>query len=182
MGKIFLVSDTHFAHKNIIAYCRRGFRDLRNHDLTLIERWNRVVAPEDTVYHLGDFVMGDSFNVYSYLTRLNGHIILVRGNHDTKGKIEIYERNFPGKIEVHDIAYLSFERYFLIMCHFPILSPEYAAMVTQNNNEVIVCHGHVHDQLPFFNPETRTFNLSADVIDFTPVEVGTIVDVFKKSR
>jgi len=61
MSNPFLISDTHFGHANILTFkkkdgtlLRSGFKDITDHDLELVKRWNSVVAPNDKVYHLGD--------------------------------------------------------------------------------------------------------------------------------
>lgn len=79
---IYFTSDTHFGHERIIEYCRRPFRDLEHMHEELVRRWNARVKPEDTVYHLGDFAMGDPGLWAGYRTRLNGRIKLILGNHD----------------------------------------------------------------------------------------------------
>lgn len=175
---IHFISDTHFFSDNIIRYCNRPFVDAEDMNEQLIERWNEVVAPDDTVYHLGDFVMHQSENIPPILERLNGHIILVRGNHETKRKLAVLEQ-FPDKVEIKDIAYLQYKQLFFVMCHMPMTNPDFLDMVVQDNSEVVVVHGHVHDKVKFFTPDTHSFNVSADVIDFAPVNIDVLYDLVK---
>lgn len=55
----WLTSDTHYGHENIIAYCNRPYGSAAEMSYDFARRWNDIVAPEDLVYHLGDFAMGD---------------------------------------------------------------------------------------------------------------------------
>ena len=80
--KIYFTSDTHFNHSNIIKYCDRPFKDVNHMNHFIINLWNRVVTPEDRVYHIGDFAMGNKSHWERFCRALNGHKILVRGNHD----------------------------------------------------------------------------------------------------
>jgi len=82
-GRIWFTSDTHFGHANVLTYCRRPFADLAAMHEGLIANWNAVVAPGDTVYHLGDFALGARAAVIpAVLPRLHGSLVLVAGNHD----------------------------------------------------------------------------------------------------
>lgn len=81
---LFLTSDTHFGHQNILRLCERPFNTIEEHDQKLIENWNSVVGPEDTVFHLGDFCFGGAQKWKEIRDQLNGHIILILGNHDIK--------------------------------------------------------------------------------------------------
>jgi calcineurin-like phosphoesterase family protein len=74
---LFFTADTHFGHANIIKYCQRPFSSVEEMNETLIANWNRVVAAEDTVYHLGDVALGDAKPV---LDRLKGKIVLIVGS------------------------------------------------------------------------------------------------------
>jgi calcineurin-like phosphoesterase family protein len=56
----------------------------------LIQNWNSRVVPEDEVYHIGDFMMGSASRWESILSRLNGKIHLVAGNHDRKFRKQQY--------------------------------------------------------------------------------------------
>ena len=78
---LFFTSDEHLGHFNIIKHCNRPFSSALEMDSTIIERFNARVCPEDTVYHLGDFVWHEPHEGMQ-LKRLNGHHKLVPGNHD----------------------------------------------------------------------------------------------------
>lgn len=41
--KNYIISDTHFNHKNIINYCNRPFRDINEMNNTIIDNWNKSV-------------------------------------------------------------------------------------------------------------------------------------------
>lgn len=81
--KYFIISDTHLNHAKIKTYCQRpdNFTEL------IIKRWNERVTPDDTVIHLGDFAIGPKQSIAPQIRLLNGHKILVRGNHDTHGSL-----------------------------------------------------------------------------------------------
>lgn len=83
-NNLFLTSDTHFGHQHILRLCERPFDTIEEHDQKLIENWNSVVGPEDTVFHLGDFCFGGAQKWKEIRDQLNGHIILILGNHDMK--------------------------------------------------------------------------------------------------
>ena len=77
MGRIFLVSDTHFGHDRAFLYEPRGFSNIADHDEAVIQNWNSVVQPDDTVYHLGDVMLNDNDHGMDCLRRLNGNIIII---------------------------------------------------------------------------------------------------------
>lgn len=76
-------------------------RYLKAHDDMIIDKWNSVVKPKDTVIYLGDFAFchkackeDKNFNkldaatktaIQEYGNRLNGHKIMIMGNHDWRG-------------------------------------------------------------------------------------------------
>jgi len=79
----WFVADTHFGHANIVRYSKRPFADVAEHDEALIANWNRVVAPEDDVYFLGDFAYKSKASILETRGRLNGaKIHFIKGNHD----------------------------------------------------------------------------------------------------
>ena len=82
-NEVMFTADQHFGHENIIRFCDRPFKDVDHMNEVMVERWNAVVDEDQTVFHLGDFsYRGKNDTVPKYLERLNGKIILIRGNHD----------------------------------------------------------------------------------------------------
>lgn len=54
----YVISDLHFNSENIIKYCNRPFNNAADAVSQMITNWNNVVKEDDTVYVLGDFIMG----------------------------------------------------------------------------------------------------------------------------
>ena len=100
-NRVWFTSDNHFGHENIIRFCNRPFISSHEMDCAMIDNWNKVVKPQDIVYHLGDVTLGD--NAMQYLEKLNGAIYIIETpwHHDKrwlqKQKNEIeYEAVHPG--------------------------------------------------------------------------------------
>lgn len=169
---IYFTSDLHFNHSNILAYepITRPFATIDEMNETLIANWNSVVKSEDTVYVLGDFAMGPASDVHKLVSRLNGTIKLVRGNHDTPAKLKIYKEM---GIEIKDIEYLTYKGRFFILCHFPIASEEFMQMVVNDNSEVINVYGHVHSnaQKGFYK---GTYHIGVDTNNLTPISIEQV--------
>ena len=81
---VWFTSDTHFFHEHILRYCNRPFRDVTEMNDVLVKNWNETVPEDGVVFHLGDFAFGDSYEWNDILSRLNGRIYLILGNHDMK--------------------------------------------------------------------------------------------------
>lgn len=169
---VFVTSDTHFNHKNILDYCpiSRPFGTVESMNDAIVSNWNTVVKPEDTVIHCGDFFMGARADIAPILERLNGKIILIRGNHDTLPRLDLYKKY---NIEVKDIHYYSYKGRFFIFCHFPIANEEFMRMVREDNSEVILCYGHLHDNAPTGLVD-GTFHVGVDTNNLTPVSLDYI--------
>ena len=169
---IWLTSDCHFNHKNIIPYEpeSRPFNSIQEMNEIIISNWNSVVKETDEVWVLGDFFMGMLTEIEPILKRLNGKIHLVRGNHDQKNRIKIYEEN---GIDIHDIAYLQYKGRYFILCHFPNESEEFVRMVVEDNSEVVWLYGHVHSKAPkgYVN---GTYHVGVDTNNLTPISIQQI--------
>jgi calcineurin-like phosphoesterase family protein len=137
MPEIWVTSDTHFGHKNILVYEKeaRPFASIEEMNERIIENWNGVVAPKDTIYHLGDFAFGRR-NV-TIAGRLNGNKRLILGNHDTYPSAE-YLLYFT---KLYGMTY--FER--CVLSHMPVHPESLGARWLLN------VHGHLHSRTVQFN-------------------------------
>ena len=81
LDRVFVVSDPHFGHANIIKYCHRPFADADEMDRQLIARWNAAVLSAATVWLLGDVTVKPD-KLGALQRQLNGRKVLVAGNHD----------------------------------------------------------------------------------------------------
>lgn len=160
MSNIFIISDTHFHHANMLKFLDlngqhvRNFSDVNEMNEYMVQQWNKVVSPQDKVYHLGDVALGK--DNLSILDRLNGHKRLVRGNHDTYNT-GLYLKYFD---EIYGSRVLD----RMILTHIPI-HPESLSRFKAN------IHGHIHER-PSFGPQY--FNASVERIDYTPISIEDI--------
>lgn len=172
--KIFFTSDTHFGHANIIKYCNRPFASVEEMNEGIIQKWNAVVSPGDVVYHLGDFAMGHKDNV-NIRKRLNGKVILVKGNHDKKDAVHLA----AGFDEIHRRLEIEVEGYKLYLAHIPVHLPDptnrtYPPDLVKSPPalyDYFLC-GHVHEQ---WRRHGTTINVGVDVSDFTPLTLQQLL-------
>lgn len=161
--KVFFTADTHFYHKNVIRYCKRPFSSVEEMNEELINNWNKVVGPDDYIFHLGDFCFVGSDKFKSIIKRLNGHIILIRGNHDhviSKSMEKSFEYvTYQMTIEIDKIK--------IYLNHYPFLT--YAG--PYKNPPSYQLFGHVHNnkigRLSLLHP--TQYNVGVDTNDYTPI-------------
>lgn len=152
--KIWFTSDTHFNHANIIEYCQRPFKDVNHMNHAMVNNWNSVVSPEDRVYHVGDFAMGNKSHWERFCKALNGCKILIRGNHD-KGNTFMLSIGFA-------------EVYETLMYGDPA-DPWKLVHDPEGQTGKILC-GHVHTSWRRkMTPELDAINVGVDQWGFRPV-------------
>lgn len=180
MPSVFLISDTHLGHANMLTFKNwdgspvRAFSSVEEMDETIVDNWNRVVKPGDKVYHLGDAVMNKkSLPIFS---RLNGKKVLIKGNHDTC-TLKQYAEHF------YDIRGSHLLDNF-ILSHIPVHPAALEARWCNGN-----IHGHLHNNLVMMDqvadsgigefidqvPDPRYFNMSVERINYTPVAFEDLV-------
>jgi calcineurin-like phosphoesterase family protein len=156
--KIFVTSDTHFNHDNIIKYCNRPFHDVQEMNRAIVNNWNDVVGKQDIVYHLGDFIMGDRKETDYYLNKLNGIKYLVQGNHDNALTVMA-----DGWAKVLNYGELKIGKTLFVLCHYPFES------WNRKEHNSVHLHGHCHGLLKTIVP--NRFDVGMDCTQFTPVNI-----------
>ena len=166
--KIMVISDTHFNHTNIIPYSNRPFNSLQEMDTAIINNWNKVVSYDDIVLCLGDFCFGTKDNISYYAKQLNGHKILIKGNHD-RSRSAYLEAGFqdvmnefilqPGQARNHKA---------ILFSHKPRIGID---------EDTVNIHGHIHEQTldPTIFKLENYFNVSVENINYTPIDLQEII-------
>ena len=172
MANILLISDTHFGHANTFLKFKqkdgtpmRPFSSVEEMDDFMVDRWNSVVRPQDKVYHLGDVAMNVKY--ISTVARCNGHKRLVLGNHDPK-KMKLLTPFFE---DIYSMRLLD----KLLLTHAPI-HPESIGKAVAN------VHGHVHNNVPALHFGPKYFNISVEVIAYTPIALEDLKQRIKKQQ
>ena len=115
-NKQFYISDWHYGHANVIAFDNRPFKSLLEMDEALVDRWNAVVSPGDTVYVLGDMFWCKAQDAIPILRSLKGQKFLIKGNHDRCNDNK-FLREF---VKVTEYLEVKDNGRTVILCHYPI--------------------------------------------------------------
>ena len=164
--KIFVISDNHFDHTNIIRFCKRPFRLTEEMNKHMLEKWNKTIRKRDKVIFLGDLAYGrGSRNTKYWISKVNGEFIFIKGNHD---------KHVPG-VEQYKNLILEYKGEKFYLTHSPDDVPAswdgWAICGHHHNNNVI--------DFPLVNKNTKRINVSVELLDYTPIELD---ELLKKMR
>ena len=158
---VFFTADLHFGSVEIAEKRNAAFSSVEDMDAQLVHNWNRCVSPEDTVYLVGDICCHDAPFPDRYLSLLNGHKHLIRGNHDTG--MEQQERLFDYFESVSDFLEIEENGIHIVLCHYPIVYVQRGYMI----------HGHIHEPkgtvFEILKQMERVLNACVDRNQFRPV-------------
>ena len=172
---VFFTSDTHFNHRAIVNLCKRPFNSIEEHDQALIDNWNSV----------GDFCFGGFPKWKEIRSQLNGHIILIRGNHDDKNM-----SNGCSVLFDHDTYQMriNINGRNVYLNHFPFLCFAHGDINLYKDSYSIQLYGHCHSgpnsasadlsRLNFCYP--TQYDVGVDNNNYTPVSWEQIKDIINK--
>lgn len=176
---MFITSDWHFNHSKDFLLGPRGFVTAEEMNEAIIERHNATVGKNDIVYCLGDCIMGDIDESLRLLSRLNGKIHIIRGNHDTDRKIQGY-LSLPNVIEADkyaDILKIS-KRRRIYLSHYPTL----VGNIGEEHIDIFNVCGHSHTNNPFLDFDKRCFHAEMETNDCRPWALEEIISLIDKKK
>lgn len=167
MRKEWIISDTHFYHRNIIRYCNRPFTSVEQMNQVLIENWNSLVKSSDVVFMLGDFALGNKEQIIELGKQLKGQKVLIMGNHDG-GSYQTY----------WDAGFEMISRYPIIIHEHYILSHDPQPLV--DNGKYANIYGHIHDHDASLHPSPRAFCACVERTNYKPVLFNDIKNLLEE--
>ena len=170
---IFFTSDYHFYHNKDFIYQARGFETVEDMVEEIIKTHNVMVGPDDDVYILGDCMLNDNVRGLAALRRLNGRLHIIRGNHDTDERVELYKKLY-NVVEVCDGKWLRYGKYNFYLSHLP-------CMTTSHGVRARMCNIHGHTHSPDFQQYMNLgcYNVAVDAHSLQPVPIDVIIEDFK---
>ena len=177
MGNIWFTSDLHFGHDREFIYGPRGFKSIWEMNKEIITRYNEVVKSEDDVYILGDLMLGDSDIGVSYIKDLKGKLHIVRGNHDTNSRMDLYN-NCYNVVEVTEGQYFKYKQYHFYLNHYPTFTSN-LEKGPELGKHLINLYGHTHQTTNFYNEIPFMYHVGVDSHNCIPVHIDTIISDIK---
>ena len=181
---IFLTSDHHWGHENIIKHCRRPFANVTEMDQYMIEQWNSVVGPADTVYHLGDLAHKRTppERVAEIVGELNGSIELLVGNHELDSTTWFDSKAlFTNRMIIDTGLFSSVNPGYreILMNPMQLVIMSHYAFETWHDmaKGAWALHGHSHGKL---KKKTNRLDVGVDTHDFRPWSWNEIKQNFGK--
>ena len=180
----YYISDLHFFHRRIKDMDKRDFETLFEMHEYMIAQWNNKVRKNDEVFVLGDLSFGNGTETYELLSRLNGRITLIEGNHDHRF---LDDRNFVDNFEnIYSYDEKRDDGRIVIMSHYPM--PFYNSQFRRDENgklRTYMLYGHVHNTFDEYLLN-RTINdiqkherkSAGDISGPTPVQMINVFCVY----
>jgi len=185
--KNWITSDCHFGHSNIIKYCNRPFKNVKENDDTILNNINSLVSnPNDHLYILGDFCFGDPYHYIQKINCKNLHFVI--GSHDKKmWRCKQYFIEFKDKIIT------TLNNHIFVMTHCCHLTWE------KSHWGSIHLYGHSHGRLGRVDdpevPENKyrtainlilsrakSMDVGVDTNNFKPYSIEEIIELMSKKE
>lgn len=173
---IYLTSDLHFGHNKSFVYEPRGFTSVAEMNEAIITNWNQTVQDNDEVYVLGDMMLSDDNDGIKCIKSLNGRLHIIRGNHDSDRRIELYQ-NCYNVLDVQNSAYLHYQGLHFYLSHYPSLTSNFDYDKPLKARLLNLC-GHTHTTEVFGDWDQYNapiYHCEVDAHNYTPISIDSII-------
>jgi len=161
--EVWVWSDLHFYHKNIIDFSDRPFLNVEEMNETLILSHNEYVEPDDISIWVGDVGFASETKINELLDRCNGYKILILGNHDFHRKKRPLKLNFD---EIHLVYPIETPEVGLLLTHYPMDNIPYPW---------VNIHGHLHAYPNAVSGHPLHINVCCELHNYRPVNLQRLI-------
>jgi calcineurin-like phosphoesterase family protein len=171
MKKIYITSDLHFGHVNVIDYCNRPYRDIDAMNTSFINKINSL-DDGSILYHVGDWCMNPNRGIDAMMSiKKSIKVNIIKGNHDLfKNKHLTVIDSFDNINIIGDYKEIKSCGQKVVLFHFPILQ------WNKKQNGSIMLHGHSHGGCTYPNGTTRIKDVGIDCTDYEILTVEEHVE------
>ena len=171
MNQIWITSDLHLGHRNILSFERNNLNDngfyfntIEEYNDMVIRRINSSVDEQDILYILGDFGFGTTEEITKWVSQINGYKVLILGNHDHFSVKQALEMGFN---EAYQGPYFLKEgKGMILMAHEPPIE-------AKENPYIAYCfYGHLHDMVVTY---PNYINVNVDINHYKPINLSKYI-------
>lgn len=157
--RVWMTSDMHFLHANIIDYSNRPFYNVSDMTGAHLKLLQKVPANELLVF-VGDMAMGNYQDGVDLIRTIPARKVLVVGNHDlTREGLCRYERERNLFEAIVPFLYWPGPMGRLVfVSHYPAFIPN-----SYKGELVMNYHGHLHEKSMQSSDQIKYFNVGWDV-------------------
>lgn len=172
-NEVYWTSDLHLWHRNLFEKFR-SFETIEQMHETIISNWNNTVEYCNHVFILGDVTFAGHEKTDPILSRLNGILHLINGNHDKalKGPLSRHFNTRQDYLEIDvDDQDVNGGKQRIVMSHFPFRS------WNRHHYGSWHVHGHSHGSMERLG---KSYDVGVDCNSFTPVSYSKLKSVLSK--
>lgn len=164
-----IISDTWFGRPQILQIANRAkFSNIDDMNKFMIREWNKKVAKDDLVIHLGNFAW-DPVTARNVLKKLNGIIIFLLGNSDD-ALLEVIDE-FNEKAYISEMQIIELTNHDAVISHYPL------SYWPGKDTGTIHLHGHMVYSHKTDLRVDRRINACCDFWSYSPVKYSTLKDI-----
>lgn len=173
--KVWFTSDIHFGHKAILSFCPERINKygetVSEMNENIITDWNKIVQPDDLVFILGDVSFASITDTAEILSRLNGELHLISGNHDQKyldkKLFTVWFKSIQPYLEIQ-VAQQK-----ICMFHYPQLEWNSCHWGTW------MLHGHLHGKPTELQKKYKTIDVGIDATGKTLISFEEVQKIME---